>query len=98
MLMVAWAVALTDEDLSPQEELRLAEYAAGLGIAPAQAVKLKLAAQVYLVDQALSRAYPGGQRDQALHAEVMSMAQRIGLDATDAERVDIRFRKRYGLI
>ena len=98
MYMLAWAVALTDESLSPQEEARLGELASGLGIAAERAQQLKQFSQLYLVDQAIGRAYPNGQRDPAAHAEVMAMASRIGLDPTAAERVDIRFRKRYGLV
>jgi tellurite resistance protein len=98
MYMLTWAVALTDEELAPQEEARIAEFATGLGVAPERAAELRRFAQVYLVDHSLGRAYPGGQRDQETHDEVMAMAQRIGLDATEAERVDIRFRKRYGLV
>lgn len=98
MLMLAWAVAFTDEELSPEEEARLGEYAGSLGIAAERAAQLKQYSQIYLVDQALNGAYAGGQRNDAVHAEVMAMASRIGLDASEAERVDIRFRKRYGLI
>lgn len=98
MVMLSWAVAFTDEDLSPQEETRLSEYAQGLGLSGERAGQLKSYAQLYLVDHALGSAYPGGQRNAEAHAEVMAMAARIGLDATEAERVDIRFRKRYGLV
>ena len=98
MLMLAWALAFTDEELSSQEAGRLNEYAGQLAIAPQRAEELVQYAQVYLVDQALMRAYPGGQRDPALHAEVMALAGRLGLDSTTAERADIRFRKRYGLV
>lgn len=98
MLMLAWAVALADDDLAPQEEARLAEYGHGLGIAGTRAGELKGHAQGYLLDQALARAYASGQRDPAAHAEAMELARRLGIDATLAERADIRFRKRYGLI
>lgn len=98
MVMLAWAVAFTDEDLSPQEAARLGEFAQGLGLSGERADQLKGYAQVYLVDLALGGAYPGGQRNPQAHAEVMAMASRIGLDATASERVDIRFRKRYGLV
>jgi tellurite resistance protein len=98
MLMLAWALAFTDEDLSPQEAARLGEFAHQLGVAPERAEALKQYAQVYLVDQALMSAYPGGQRDPNAHAHAMSLAARLGLDSTAAERADIRFRKRYGLV
>lgn len=98
MYMLAWAVAFTDEDLSPQEAARMGEFAAGLGLSTERAHELQSHAQIYLVDSALGAAYPGGQRNAQAHAEVMAMANRIGLTATEAERVDIRFRKRYGLV
>lgn len=98
MLMLAWGVALTDEDLSPEEAARLDQYAAGLGVAGARAEELKRFAQVYLLDQALGQAYAGGQRNPEAHAAAMAMAARIGLDGTAAERADIRFRKRHGLV
>ena len=98
MFMLAWAVAFTDENLSPDEANRLSDFAQGLGLSSERSVQLKSYAQVYLVDHALGGAYPGGQRNPAVHAEVMAMANRIGLDANEAERVDIRFRKRYGLV
>jgi tellurite resistance protein len=98
MLMLAWAVALADDALAPQEEARLVEYGHGLGIPGTRAAELKGHAQAYLFDQALARAYATGQRDPAAHAEAMELARRLGIDATLAERADIRFRKRYGLI
>ena len=98
MLMLAWALALTDESLASDEALRLNEFASGLGISTDRAHELRAYAQIYLVDQALGRAYPGGRRDEQAHAEVMAMAGRLGMDPTEAERVDIRFRKRYGLV
>ena len=98
MLMLAWALALTDENLAPDEAMRLDQYATGLAITAERAHELRSYAQIYLVDQALGRAYPGGRRDDQIHAEVMAMAGRLGMDPTEAERVDIRFRKRYGLV
>lgn len=98
MLMLSWAVALTDESLSSDESMRLDDYSGALGVPANRAHELRSYAQVYMVDQALGRAYPGGKRDEQAHAEVMAMATRLGMDATEAERVDIRFRKRYGLV
>jgi uncharacterized tellurite resistance protein B-like protein len=98
LLMLAWAVAWTDDDLAAQEQARLAEYAQALGIRDAQAAELRGHAQSYLLDQALAQAYAGGRRDAAAHAEAMELARRLGFDATAAERADIRFRKRFGLI
>lgn len=98
MLMLAWGLAFTDEELAPAESARLGEYANGLGIRPERAGELQRFAQLYLLDQALGRAYAGGTRNAEAQAEAMAMAGRLGLDATEAERADIRFRKRNGLV
>ena len=98
MLMLAWAVAWTDEQLAPQEEARLCEYATTLAVPAARLAELQGHVRDYLLEQALARAYGGGRRNAAAHAEAMTFAHRLGLDATTAERVDIRFRKRNGLI
>ena len=98
MLMLAWAVAWTDERLAPEEEARLREYATALAVPAARVAELQGHVRTYLLDQALARAYAGGRRDPAAHAEAMEFARRLGLDDTAAERADIRFRKRYGLV
>lgn len=98
MLMLAWAVAYSDDQLAPEEAARLAEYAGALGIPTARVTELQGFAGGYLLDQALARAYATGRRDDAAHAEAMQLASRLGMDATSAERADIRFRKRHGLV
>jgi tellurite resistance protein len=98
MLILAWAVAWTDERLAPEEEARLREYATALAVPAARVAELQGHVRTYLLDQALARAYAGGRLDPAAHAEAMEFARRLGLDATTAERTDIRFRKRNGLI
>lgn len=98
LLMLAWAVAWTDDQLAPEEEARLREYATALAVPAARLAELQGHVRTYLLDQALARAYSGGRLDAAAHAEAMEFARRLGLDATTAERADIRFRKRNGLI
>jgi hypothetical protein len=98
MLMLAWAVAWTDEQLAPEEDARLREYAITLAVPMPRLAELQGHVRDYLLEQALGRAYGGGRRDAAAHAEAMAFARRLGLDAITAERVDIRFRKRNGLI
>ena len=92
MLMMAWALALTDEDLAQEELSRLAAQAEGLGIATDRADELKKHAQLFVVDQALEAAGGAGDaRDQ-----VMALAQKIGLNPEEAERAEVKFRKRMG--
>jgi uncharacterized tellurite resistance protein B-like protein len=96
-LMIAWAVALADSELSDAEREKLGAHAAGLGISGERAAVLKGYAQAFLVDQALAQVYAGGRRDEAAYREVMELARRLGLGAEEAERVDIRYRKRNGV-
>lgn len=97
MLMLAAAVAYADHDVDASEVERLRELAAGLEIADARADELAQYARAYLVDQQLAGAYAGDQRDPAAHGAAMELAQRLGLDPTLAERIDIRVRKRLGI-
>jgi hypothetical protein len=98
MLMLAWAVAWSDEQLAPREEARLAEYATALAVPAARLAELQGHVREYLLDVALARAHGGGRRDATAHAEAVAVARRLGLDATTAERVELRIRKRNGLI
>ena len=98
MLMIAWALACTDKDLDPAEATRLGEQASGLGLAEARAAELKTHAQAFVIDQAMDSAYPGGKLDEGAKAEVMNFADVIGLERSEAERVEIRYRKRNGLV
>ena len=97
MLMLAWGVALTDEEVAAAEQSRLGQFAVGLQISEPRANELKVHAQMHLVDQALEPAYSAGQRDEGKRAAALQFAQRIGLPDEQAERVDIRLRKRLGL-
>ncbi|MCP4444464.1 MAG: TerB family tellurite resistance protein [Myxococcales bacterium] len=98
MLMLGWALAFTDQELAFAEEQRLGELATGLSLDPTRAQQLKTFAQVYAVDNMLSHVYQTGKRDDATYSWVMDFADRIGLEKTEAERADIRYRKRYGLV
>ena len=97
MLMLAWALALTDEDLADEERARLAAHADGLGIAPARAGELKKHAQVFVVDKAIEAAYAGGEADAEARKEITDLAARIGLAPEEAERAEVRYRKRLGI-
>lgn len=99
-LMIAWAVALADSDLDDSERAQLAAHTAGLGIPEERASELRRMAQLFVVDQALSRAYgtSAGQARPGVADEVRELARRIGLSGEEAERAEVRYRKRHGLI
>lgn len=96
MLMIAWALALTDEDLAEAEQARLGQLAEGLGIPPERADELKHHAQVFIIDQAVEAACDSGQDDAQVREQVLELADKIGLDRESAERAEIKYRKRVG--
>jgi uncharacterized tellurite resistance protein B-like protein len=98
MLMLAWTAALSDEGLADSEKERLQAYAPGLGLAPERAEEVRQLAVTYLLDEAFANAYPGGRRDAEAHGEAMAYAEGMGVDAADAQRADIRYRKRNGIV
>jgi uncharacterized tellurite resistance protein B-like protein len=94
LLMLAWATALTDEQLASSEIALLTAFATGLGIAEVEAHTLRRYAQIYLFNYAIERAFnasPAGQGDEA---NLYALASRLGLDGGDAERTIVQFRKR----
>ncbi|MCM8525751.1 MAG: TerB family tellurite resistance protein [Lentisphaeraceae bacterium] len=94
MLMIAWAVALTDEELESAEEARLNEFAAGLNISESRANEVKAIAQQFIFEQALDKAFSSDGNADSLK----DIAGKIGIDSDDAERFQIRYKKRKGLI
>lgn len=99
VVMLAWAAAMCDEDLAEEEATRLAEIGTGLGIADDRLVELRGYAQQFLLEQALSVAYPGGgARDDAAYAEAMNAAAKLGVSDADAAKIDVGYRKRNGIV
>lgn len=95
MLMCAWAVALTDEELDPREQARLTAHADGLGLSVARADEIADWARGFVVEQTLRQAHASGRGNTA-REEALIVADRIGLGAEEAERIDIRVRKQLG--
>ncbi len=98
ILMLGWALALSDKSLAASEAARLESLASGFGITADRVGALKGFAQAFLLDQALDVAYRSGARDAAAHQEAMQIAAAIGLDSESAERADVRYRKARGIV
>jgi hypothetical protein len=98
LLMLAWGMALTDEMLAFQEQTRLADFAAGLGIAPAREAELKGYAQSYVLDHFFAEAYADGKYDARRRQRALATATALGLTEAEAERADVRYRKRAGIV
>lgn len=97
MLMLAWALALTDEDMDPDETGRLLAYAKGLRIPEARAFELRAYALGYLLEDAFGRAYPSGKPKKRLLADAFALAQRLAMTAAEAAEAEARFKHRHGL-
>jgi hypothetical protein len=98
MLMLTWALALSDGEIEAGEVGRLTTLAAGLVIPESRAVELRGYAMAYQVDAKLGAVYASGQRDQVVFEQIAAQAQQMGMSRDAIERVDIRYRKRFGLV
>lgn len=98
MLMLAWTVALTDEELEANEEAILQRFANGLNIPAQRASELKRFAQLFVIDQTIEQVYSSGSFYQGAQNELMQLAQQIGLEHSDVQRALIQYRKRNGLV
>ncbi|GAB4456077.1 MAG: hypothetical protein OHK0029_13390 [Armatimonadaceae bacterium] len=81
VVMLAWGMALTDEDLTGSEQERLTQLAANLRIADERAAELKRYAQFFLLEALLENeaseiTVASGEE---LRRQVQAMAERIGL-------------------
>ncbi|MEM6729988.1 MAG: TerB family tellurite resistance protein [Myxococcota bacterium] len=96
MLMMVWALAVIDERLHDSELAILARFARGLEIPPERSDALRGYAAEFAVDRALELAYPAGEKDGLQYASARSLATKLGVTRSEAERMDIRVRKRLG--
>jgi hypothetical protein len=97
MLMLAWALALTDEEMDQDETGQLLAYAKGLRIPEARAFELRRFALLYLLEDSFQRAYPKGKPKKSSLADAFALAQRLGVTAGEAAEAEERFKQRNGL-
>lgn len=97
LLMLAWAVAMTDEELADAERQKLEAFASGLALHPDRAESARRAAQAHLLEQAIEAAYAQGA-DDAKRQEILQLGAKLGMAAEEAERAEIRYRKAHGLV
>ncbi|TNF37300.1 MAG: TerB family tellurite resistance protein [Deltaproteobacteria bacterium] len=98
MLLLAMAVAMSDEEFAESERAKLAHFAAGFGLGQGDVDRAALLAADYVVDQALETAYADGKVDAAERHHVDQLSFRLGVDTDRLERLDARCRKRKGLL
>jgi uncharacterized tellurite resistance protein B-like protein len=96
VLMVAWALALADEELDPAETERLSTMAEEMDLSVDEAKRARADAQAYVFEQALEQTYEDGKRDPEFHAAAMELATSIGMTVEEAQKADVAYRKRMG--
>ena len=94
MLLLGWAVALTDDRLSAEEQTMLATAGDGLGIDPARAQELGMIARSHVVDQAIAALVASGMDRDTIRSRVEDLGEQIGLGRDEAARAFIRWTKR----
>ncbi len=98
LLMTAAALAYSDEEFQAVEQIKLEGFAQGLGIPDAKVTELTRYAREYVVDTMLESIYADGTADAKERQMVAGLAQKIGVDQASLDRLDVRVRKRKGIV
>lgn len=93
-LMLAWVLALSDEDFDPAEAAKLEHFREGLGLVGSQAMAMKEAAQGFLLDQALERMFTWGGHDAHAREQMYALADKLGMTRDAAEQSEARYQRR----
>lgn len=97
LLMLAWSMALCDEELQDGERQRLEAYARALGVAGSAERQVRESAQTHVLEQVLDRACRMGPYDERAREQVHGAGSRLGMSADQCARAEARFLKRRGL-
>jgi len=94
LLMLAWVLALSDEDFDPAEASKLDHFSNGLGLVESQAMAMREAAQGFLMDQALERMFTWGGHDAHAREQMYALAGKLGMSRDAAEEAEARYQRR----
>jgi uncharacterized membrane protein YebE (DUF533 family) len=97
MMMLACAMAMTDEVLDPKEQEVLARFAKGLGISLDREEQLRHWAAAKVVETMLEGCYEDGTLDDEERKRIGALATNIGINEGLVAKIDINIRKREGL-
>jgi len=96
MLMLAYAIAMTDEHLDLREQNTLAKFAKGLGVGLDREETIRHWACEKVVENMLAGCYGDGRLDDAELKRIARLAQNIGVNEALVAKLDVRVRKRMG--
>ncbi len=97
-MMLAWACAMSDEELADAEVARLNELSAGFGLDDDQLASVRGDAQQFLFEQALAGVYAAGSRDDEAFQAAKEAAGKMGIDEDRASQMDASYRKVAGIV
>lgn len=96
LLLLACVTAISDEQFVKEEQTKLDLFARGLGLGAPKRMDIMKKAQGFILDQALERMVGWGGHDETARAELLALADRIGMDRRSAAVVEAQFQKRQG--
>jgi len=96
LLMLAWTMAIVDENFDSSEKQVLQGFARGLKLSNAQIKAARDHAQGYILDQALERMFTWGGHDAHARSELFALAQRLGMSQQEAQVAEARYQRRKG--
>lgn len=97
MLMVAYAIAMTDEVLDAAEQAALANFARGFGVTLDREEQIRHWAACKVVEEMLQGCYADGTIDAEERKRIEKLAENIGVNEALVAKLDVNIRKRKGL-
>ncbi|HCH64108.1 MAG: hypothetical protein CL927_14105 [Deltaproteobacteria bacterium] len=94
LLVLAWAMALVDEEMADAERTLLGHYSRGLGLPHRDVEACRKASQTYILDQAMDRMFTWGGHDEYARAQLYGLAERIGMPVQEAQEAEARHLRR----
>ena len=96
MFMLAWTLALADEEFDQSEKDLLMRFASQLGLPSQQVQSACHAARGYIVDQVLENMFSWGGHDPYARQKLFNLAQKIGMTQEEALTAEAQFQRRRG--
>ncbi len=97
MLLLAWTLALADDEVAADETGPILRYARGLRIPQERALELRRFAAEHLVEEGLRRAYRGRRVHADRREEARALGARLGVEPARLDAVEARLQARLGI-
>jgi len=95
LLMLAWAVALCDEDLAQTEQIKLQEFGRGLQLSSQESVRAKQLAQSYILENAIEYIYSSALGNGNFsRQQILTVGANIGLSESEALDIEAKVKRR----